>query len=267
MLLRGELEELQGECLRRRFAVSIAKHRNTAVAGGLDCDVARKSCVHSVLGEPQSFPATPDFPGHPDRMGGVYAEELAMRELNGFCSAFAYLEGADMGLDEACHVVSGRPQSRRHFVNRLAFGIVTLRAERAWVVAEGARCMAHPERLRDHFGKEIRIRLLADLDRRVAGQDVAKVRHSHARYSTGPVTRVTRIVMLLCCSGLPLLFGVVFAPIGIYHLAQGVPYMAPMGWIFTVMGVIMAIVGVVAAVVLWPKRETPASQDGDGASP
>ena len=43
--------------------------------------------------------------------------------------------------------------------------------------------------------------------------------------------------------------------------------MAPMGWIFTVMGVIMAIVGVVAAVVLWPKRETPASQDGDGASP
>jgi len=72
----------------------------------------------------------------------------------------------------------------------------------------------------------------------------------HSRSSNQPPTTVDKVVVVLCCGVLPLLFGVVFAPIGIYNLAEGDPNMASFGWIFTVIGVLMTIAGIVALVVV-----------------
>lgn len=88
--------------------------------------------------------------------------------------------------------------------------------------------------------------------------------HHHFRHfkaSSSPPSKVDLIVAPLCGGGIPLLSGLIMTPIGIYQLAQGVPYKESFGWSFTVIGLLMVIIGAALLVALWPRGETPASED------
>lgn len=85
--------------------------------------------------------------------------------------------------------------------------------------------------------------------------------HHHHHHHHGPPTRVDRIVGLLCGAGLPLLSGLIMAPVGIHQLVKGDPNMESFGWSFTVIGLLLVIIGAVMTGVLWPERKAPATDD------
>jgi hypothetical protein len=89
----------------------------------------------------------------------------------------------------------------------------------------------------------------------------------HHHHSHGSASQIDRIVGPLCGGGIPFVLGIIFAPIGIHHLAQGDPNMEPLGWVFTILGVFLAFCGAVTVMVLWPERKTPARDDRDDAWP
>jgi FtsH-binding integral membrane protein len=68
------------------------------------------------------------------------------------------------------------------------------------------------------------------------------------------------ILAPLLGGGIPLFAGLIFAPVGIYYVAQGDPQTESLGWIFASVGAVSAFIGIVVAIVIWPDR-SPSPDD------
>lgn len=79
-------------------------------------------------------------------------------------------------------------------------------------------------------------------------------RDDQFRTTSGTGTTLNDLLGALLGGGIPLVFGIIFVPLGIHYIAQNNADTESLGWIFAILGVIMVIIGIVLAVALWPER-------------